>query len=59
LPPRKHLRNGFHKGKERSVFFSVLEADEVISSHTEPCAAPEVIARSCGLAAHMGFSPRK
>lgn len=47
------LEMDFSKAKERSVFFSGLEADEVISGLTQPCATPEVIARSHGLAAHM------
>lgn len=47
------LEMDFSKGKERNVFFSGLEADEVISSRTRPCFMLEVTARSHGLAAHM------
>lgn len=51
------LEMDFSKGKERSVFFSGLEADEVISSPTQPRVVPEVLARSHRLAAHVGFFP--
>lgn len=51
------LEMDFSKGKERSVF-SGLEADEVISSPTQPRVMPEVLARSHGLAAHVGFFSR-
>ena len=56
-PLESALEMDFSKGKERSVLFSGVEADEVISSPTQPRAVPEVIARSHGLAAHVGFFP--